>query len=113
MPRRISFSNKVSILNENGDIETLNTSNNSSIKRSKIIYKKKNINSYTSQNAYDVAERMEKEINNPKLLEVRIQEELVVENLLAKTNLFVQINKIYRLSDEAIFYLKKRLLCLS
>ena len=111
MMPRISFSNKVSILNENGYAEIQNISNNYSLKRNKTpSARKRYIKSYTSQNAYDVAERMEKEIKNPKLLDIRLQQESIVENLLEKTNMFVQINKVYRLSDEAIFALKKILL---
>ena len=55
--------------------------------------------------------KIEKEIKNPKLLEERWEQELIVENLLAKNNMFLQINKVYRLSNEAMFNVKKRLLC--
>lgn len=111
MSRRISFSNKVSILNENGEDETLHTYNKSSLKRNKTPSRKNRyIKSYTPQNAHTVAERMEHEIKNPKLLDARWQQELIVENLLARNKMFPQINKVYRLSNEAIFVLKKRLL---
>jgi hypothetical protein len=111
MSRRISFSENVSIFNENGDIEIQNTYNKSSLKRNKTPSpRNRYTKSYTPQNAYTVAERMEKEIKNPKLLELRWKQELIVENLLARNNMFVQINKVYRLSNEAIFVMKKRLL---
>jgi len=50
---------------------------------------------------------MEHEIKNPKLLDERWRQELIVENLLERNKMFPQINKVYRLSDEAIFVLKK------
>lgn len=111
MTRHISFSKDVSILNENGEIETQNIYNSSSLKINKKSSRKSTyLKSYTPHQAYTVAGRMEKEINNPNLLELRSQQELIVEKLLARNKMFVQINKVYRLSNEAIFVLKKRLL---
>ena len=112
MSQHISFSENVSIFNENGDIEIKNTYNKSSLKRNKTPSpRNRYIKSYTPRHAYTVAERIEKEIKNPKLLEERWEQELIVENLLAKNNMFLQINKVYRLSNEAMFNVKKRLLC--
>jgi len=111
MTRHISFSENVSILNENGEVETQNIYNISSLKINKKSSRKSTyIKSYTPHNAFTVAERMEKEIQNPNMLELRSRQELIVENLLARNKMFVHINKVYRLSNEAIYVLKKRLL---
>jgi len=110
MPRRLSFSADISILKEDGKIEKRSLSSTSK-KRKKTLspINRKLKKTYNQQQARCVAGRIETEINNPKLFELRQREEVIVENLLARYRFYTKINKVYRLSNNALIVLKKRL----
>jgi len=65
---------------------------------------------YTQAKASIIAGRIETEVKNPHTLNSRQLEETTIENLLAKHRFYSQINKVYRLSNDALIVLKKRLL---
>ena len=112
MKKHISFSDTVSILNQVGTIEISKLSIKMSLKnRHKSPHKvKRSINNYKQQQAYDVGGRIAQEVNNKQLLSVRSQQELIVEKLLARYKLHNTINKVYRLSNNALIVLKNKLI---
>jgi hypothetical protein len=110
MPPSLTFSEDVFSLDENGILEKTCLSTKSR-KRKKTPFPKIKIKyTYNQQQARCVARRMEIELKNPKLLVFRQQEELIVENLLAHHNFYTKINRVYRLSNNALIVLKKKLI---
>ena len=54
---------------------------------------------YTMKKASNVAIRIHDEIENPIKFRKRFYKEKIVEKLLINNNMFIQANKVYRLSD--------------
>ena len=110
MTNKISFSDTVSVL----EIEPLNSPGNKiNRKRKKTPSPSKkhlNLKYYNQNKAFSVASRIELELNNDSIFEKRLKEELIVENLLCRYQFYTQINKVYRLSNDALHGLKKRLI---
>jgi hypothetical protein len=114
MKKHISFSDTVKILNQFGIIEISTLSIKMSLKK-----KQKSLNSnvkkgktYCQKKAYVVGSRIEQEVKNRKLLRIRNKQELIVENLLTRYKLYNTINKVYRLSNNALIALKNKLITL-
>jgi len=76
-------------------------------KNTKKIKFKKN---YTCKKALNVGIRLHKEIENAKQFEKRQCKEKLVEQLLIYNKMYLQVNKVYRLSDEKINILLQRLI---
>jgi len=66
--------------------------------------------SYTTEQAHAVAKRMEKEIRNNQLLSERVKAEIHADQLLVRQKLFKYVARVYRLSNQALVLLQKRLL---
>jgi len=109
MARRISFSDNVSILNQKGHIEIGHISDKISRVRKKLGKTQVVPKMYNETQARCVAERIENELKHPILLENRVRNERIIEHLLIYHKIYSKINKVYRLSNNTLIILRKRL----
>jgi hypothetical protein len=100
MPKSVHFDSK--IIEPNNSINLKKISNFSA--------KKARNSNYNTLEAYNVAKRLEGEINNKNILEKRLANEMYVESLLLKNRLLQFIPRLYRLDDKRLLYLKEKLL---
>lgn len=108
--KTVIFSTDVTVLNENGKIEKKVISLESKKKiKTPFTTSRKLKKTYNQQQAQCVAGRIEMEINDMGLYEIRQREEIIVENLLLRYRFYTKINKVYRLSNYALIVLKKKL----
>ena len=111
MGKGISFNESVKAIDHQGNISFEKISNsNSIITRTSRNKKGGRFYFYTQPRANAVGGRIEKEVSDFNKLDKRLQQECVVENLLVKNRCFGPVNKIYRLSDDALVLMTKRLL---
>lgn len=105
---RVTFSDNIKIFNKK-NVEKL--INYRKIKRKKTSFLKNKIsNSYCQKKANIVANRIEIEVKNPKLLDKRQKQEIIAEQLLIKHKFYNKVNKVYRLTNSALKILTERLL---
>lgn len=66
--------------------------------------------SYTPDHAHAVAKRMENEIKRKNHLAQRVKAEIMADSLLQRQRMFQFVARVYRLTDQALMLLQRRLL---
>ena len=106
--KKITFSDKIKIFNNNSE----NITNNFiKIKKKKTPLNKyrKIQRTYCQEKAHSVATRIELEIKNPIILDRRLREESIAENLLIFHKFYNKVNEVYRLTNPSLKILIKKL----
>ena len=97
------------MVDHNGNIENKDISDKISNIRMVLTKNPRQPKVYSERQALYVAKRIEEELKNPNMLQNRVRNELIVEQLLNKHRFYSKINKVYRLSDDTLIVLRKRL----
>lgn len=112
----IRFEENVLSVDVGGNLSVCSLDNGNTIKRcltpKRSGRKRKGSLNYNMQQAAAVAKRMEKEVHSldASILTRRIKQELIADELLCRQRMFQFVCRLYRLTDEALVLLQRRLL---
>jgi hypothetical protein len=107
MRKTITFNSFIQLIDNLGNITRSKLTNKQSVRRP--MRSRRLISTYNQQKALFVGNRLHKEIIDRKILDWRIKQEIIVEQLLIRNRLNDKVNKIYRLSNPALLLLKQKL----
>lgn len=110
---RVSFHPLVTSVDPDGQAEVNRLTNKCSLTTRRLPKsKKRKPLTYDMEKAFAVAQRMEQEVHyhNDQLLTRRVNEEMMIDQLLCRLKMFQYTSRLYRLTDQALNILKKKLL---